>query len=103
MNFSKSFYLSFILLLVFSTLLAAAGIRGFLRLAPSIEQINKHNTQSLYIAESMMSALTVNKDIKSFEEALTKGKTNVTEKGEAEVINLLLKIMPDIKKQPLII
>ena len=65
MNFSKSFYLSFILLLVFSTLLAAAGIRGFLRLAPSIEQINKHNTQSLYIAESMMSALTVNKDIKS--------------------------------------
>jgi len=91
MNFSKSFYLSFILLLVFSTLLAAAGIRGFLRLAPSIEQINKHNTQSLYIAESMMSALTVNKDIKSFEEALTKGKTNVTEKGEAEVINKIEK------------
>ena len=88
MNFSKSFYLSFILLLVFSTLLAAAGIRGFLRLAPSIEQINKHNTQSLYIAESMMSALTVNKDIKSFEEALTKGKT---EKGEAEVINKIEK------------
>ena len=87
MNFSRSFYLSFILLLVFSTLLALAGIRGFLKLAPSIEQINKHNTQSLYIAESMMSALTVNKDIKSFEEALAKGKTNVTEKGEAEVIN----------------
>ena len=59
MNFSKSFYLSFILLLVFSTLLAAAGIRGFLRLAPSIEQINKHNTQSLYIAESMMSDFVV--------------------------------------------
>ena len=91
MNFSRSFYLSFILLLVFSTLLALAGIRGFLKLAPSIEQINKHNTQSLYIAESMMSALTVNKDIKSFEEALAKGKTNVTEKGEAEVINKIEK------------
>lgn len=91
MNFSRSFYLSFILLLVFSTLLALAGIRGFLKLAPSIEQINKHNTQSLYIAESMMSALTVNKDIKSFEEALANGKTNVTEKGEAEVINKIEK------------
>lgn len=83
MNFSKSFYLSFILLLVFSTLLAAAGIRGFLRLAPSIEQINKHNTQSLYIAESMMSALTVNKDIKSFEEALTKRKNKCYRKGRS--------------------
>ena len=55
MNFSKSFYSSFILILIFSTILAIAGIRGFFRLAPAIEQINEHNTRSLYITEQMMS------------------------------------------------
>ena len=83
---NKSFYASFILLLTCSTILAIAGIRGFFRLAPAIEQINDHNTQSLYITEQMISALTVKKDIKLFEQALKDGKLNITEKGEAEII-----------------
>ena len=91
MNFSKSFYSSFILLLIFSTLLAIAGIRGFLRLAPAIEQINEHNTQSLYITEQMMSALTVKKDINLFEQALKDGEANITEQGEAEAIKKIEK------------
>ena len=91
MNFSKSFYSSFILLLIFSTLLAIAGIRGFLMLAPAIEQINEHNTQSLYITEQMMSALTVKKDINLFEQALKDGEANITEQGEAEAIKKIEK------------
>lgn len=86
MNYSKSFYLSFILILIFSTILAIAGVKGFLRLAPSIDKINNHNTQSLYVAEKMMSALTVKKDIHLFEIALNEGKQNITETGEAEAI-----------------
>ncbi len=88
---NKSFYSSFILLLIFSTLLAIAGIRGFFRLAPAIEQINEHNTQSLYITEQMMSALTIKKDIKLFETALKDGEANITEKGEAEAIKKIEK------------
>lgn len=86
MNFSKSIYLSFLLLLIFTTFMALAGIRGFLRLAPSIEQINQHNTQSLYYAEKMLSALSVKKDLHLFEQALKEEKSNITESGEAEVI-----------------
>lgn len=91
MNFSKSFYSSFILILIFSTILAIAGIRGFFRLAPAIEQINEHNTRSLYITEQMMSALTIKKDIKLFEQALRDGEANITEKGEAEAIKKIEK------------
>ena len=69
MNFSKSICFSFILLLIFSSVIAIAGIRGFLRLAPSIEYINKHNTRSLYYAEQMLSYISVNKDFKQFENA----------------------------------
>ncbi len=79
------------MLLFFSTLLAIAGIRGFFRLATAIEQINEHNTRSLYITEQMMSAITVRKDIKLFEQALEEGKANITEKGEAEIINKIEK------------
>ncbi len=86
MNFAKSIHLSFLLLLIFTTFLALAGIRGFLRLAPSIEQINQHNTQSLYYAENMLSALSVKRDIVLFEKALTAEKQNITESGEAEII-----------------
>ena len=86
MNYSKSFYLSFILILILTTILALSGIKGFLRLAPSIEKINSHNTNSLYVAEKMMSALTVTKDINKFEIALKEGRANITERGEAEAI-----------------
>ena len=79
------------MLLFFSTLLAIAGIRGFFRLATAIEQINEHNTRSLYITEQMMSAITVRKDIKLFEQALEEGKANITEKGEDEIINKIEK------------
>ncbi len=86
MNFSKSICFSFILLLIFSSVIAIAGIRGFLRLAPSIEYINKHNTRSLYYAEQMLSYISVNKDFKQFENALNKAKQNVTEAGEASAV-----------------
>ena len=65
MKFSKSIYLSFLLLLVLTTFLALAGIRGFSRLAPSIEQINRHNTRSLFVAEKMLSSIAIEKNKKS--------------------------------------
>ncbi len=91
MNFSKSIHFSFILLLLFSTFMALAGIRGFIRLAPSIEHINEHNTQSLYYAEQMLSAMSVKKDIKGFETALTQEKSNITELGEKELMDSIEK------------
>lgn len=91
MNFSKSIHFSFILLLLFSTFMALAGIRGFIRLAPSIEHINEHNTQSLYYAEQMLSAMSVKKDIKGFEIALTQEKSNITELGEKELMDSIEK------------
>ncbi|EKE03455.1 MAG: hypothetical protein ACD_20C00202G0003 [uncultured bacterium] len=87
MKFSRSISLSIIVLLVFVTLMAAAGIRGFLRLAPSIEQINSRNTQSLYLTEKMMSTLALERNIDSFEIALKQAKENITEVGEAEKIH----------------
>ena len=86
MNFSKSIHFSFVLLLIFSTIMAIAGIRGFLRLAPSIEYINKHNTNSLYYSEQMLSAISVNRNIDGFEEALNNAEKNVTESGEASAV-----------------
>ena len=86
MSFSKSIHFSFILLLIFSTIIAIAGIRGFLRLAPSIEYINKHNTRSLYYAEQMLSSISVNRNQRSFEEALKNAERNVTESGEASAV-----------------
>ena len=67
MNFSKSIHFSFILLLIFSTIMAIAGVRGFLRLAPSIEYINKHNTRSLYYAEQMLSSISFIRNLQNFE------------------------------------
>lgn len=89
MNFSKSIHFSFILILLFSTFMAFAGIRGFIRLAPSIQHINEHNTRSLYYAEQMLSALAINKDIKLFESAMQNEKNNITEAGEKEVIGAI--------------
>ena len=86
MNFSKSVCFSFILLLIFSTIIAFAGVRGFLRLAPSIEYINRHNTRSLYYAEQMLSSISVNKNKQNFEKSLGNAKQNVTESGEASAV-----------------
>ncbi len=91
MNFSKSIHFSFILLLLFSTFMAIAGIRGFQRLAPSIEHINKHNTRSLYYAEQMLSSIAVKKDVLSFESALRQEQLNITEEGEKDVIKSIEK------------
>lgn len=86
MNFSKSIHFSFILLLIFSTIMTIAGIRGFLRLAPSIEYINKHNTNSLYYSEQMLSSISVNRNLTNFESALHNAEKNVTESGEASAV-----------------
>ena len=91
MNFSKSVHFSFILLLIFSTIIAIAGVRGFLRLAPSIEYINKHNTRSLYYSEQMLSAISVNKNLHEFEKALNNARKNVTESGEASAVKNIEK------------
>lgn len=91
MKSSKSIQFSFILLLLFSTFMALAGIRGFIRLAPSIEHINEHNTRSLYYAEQMLSSMSIKKDIKSFEDALENEKSNITEVGEKELMNSIEK------------
>ena len=95
MKFSKSIYLSFLLLLIFATLVGFAGRRGFSRLAPSIEQINRHNTQSLYIAEKMLSSVAIEKNENEFKNALKLAKNNITEKGEKEALD---KIEQNYKK-----
>lgn len=86
MNFSKSISTSIIFLLIFVTIMAIAGIRGFLRLAPSIEKINSRNTQTLYLTEKMMTALAIERDMDSFETALGQAKQNITEEGEESKI-----------------
>lgn len=86
MGFAKSIRFSFILLLICSTIIALAGIRGFIRLAPSIELINKSNTQSLYYAEKMISNISTVKNIKEFEVTLKEEKNNITEPGEQDAI-----------------
>ena len=86
MHFSKKIHFYFILLLICTTIMAIAGIRGFSRLAPAIEEINLHNTRSLYYAEQMLSAIAVKKNINDFEKAIQSEKANITEQGEAELI-----------------
>lgn len=86
MHFSKKIHFYFLILLIFSTIMAIAGIRGFLRLAPAIDEINIHNTRSLYYAEQMLSELVVNRNMKKFEDAMHLEKANITEEGEAELI-----------------
>ena len=91
MNFSKSISFSIIILLVFTTIMAITGIRGFLRLAPSVEQINSHHTQSFYLTEKMMSTLALESNINSFEAALNQAKKNTTELEEKEKIKNIEK------------
>ena len=91
MHFSKKIHFYFLILLIFSTVMAIAGIRGFLRLAPAIDEINLHNTRSLYYAEQMLSELVVNRNMKNFENAMHLEKANITEVGEADLIKKIEK------------
>ena len=90
--FAKKIYFSFILLLLCSTIIAIAGIKGFQRLAPAINIINSRNTQSLYYAEQMLTSISTQKNIKNFEFYLNKSKQNITEKHERENINNIEKV-----------
>ena len=91
MNFSGRTYLYFIILLICSTIITIAGIYGFQRLAPSISLLNSSNTQSLYYAEEMLTSISAKKDLKRFEENLNLAKQNITEDGEAEMVEEIEK------------
>lgn len=98
MNFSHRVYSSFIILLICSTIITIAGIRGFLKLEPYINTLNSRNTQSLYYAEQMLSSISVKKDLQRFEDNLEKAKNNVTEVGEEEILNkIALNYIPAFK------
>ena len=86
MNFAKRIEYSFIIILICSTIITIAGIRGFQKLEPFVSTLNSSNTKSLYYAEQMLSSISAKKDIRNFEEYLNKAKNNITEAGEAEVI-----------------
>lgn len=86
MKFSNPISSSIFILLICTTCMAIAGVRGFSRIAPEIEKINVRNTQSLYYTEKMLSEGIVKGNIKSFEKTLSDEKSNITEKGESEKI-----------------
>ena len=67
MIFARRIYYSFIVILVCSTVIAIAGIRGFQRLEPFVNTLNSSNTKSLFYAEQMLSSISVKKDLKMFE------------------------------------
>ena len=87
MNLSGKIYLYFIILLICSTIIAAAGIYGFQRLEPAINLLNSSNTQSLYYTEQMLTSISAQKDLDKFEKNLYLAKSNITENGEKEVID----------------
>lgn len=87
MNFAQRIYSSFIIILVCSTIITIAGIRGFQRLEPFVSTLNSSNTKSLFYAEQMLSSISTKKDLKTFEENLQKAKENITEPGEKEAID----------------
>ena len=66
MNLSEKIYFYFIVLLISSAIITAAGIYGFQRLEPFVNTLNSANTQSLYYAEEMLSSISVKKDLKRF-------------------------------------
>ena len=68
MNFAKSIYYSFIIILFCSTIITIAGIRGFQRLEPFVNTLNSSNTETLYYAEQMITSISVKKDLKTFEQ-----------------------------------
>ena len=87
MDFSKRIYYSFIIILVCSTVITIAGIRGFQRLEPFVNTLNSSNTESLYYSEQMLSSISTKKDLKNFENYLNKARSNETELGEKEIID----------------
>ena len=87
MNFAHRIYSSFIILLICSTIITIAGIRGFLKLEPYINTLNSRNIQSLYYSEQMLSSISIKKDLSKFEENLEKAKNNITEVGEEKILN----------------
>ena len=87
MNFAKSIYYSFIIILICSTVIMIAGIRGFQRLEPFVNTLNSSNTESLYYAEQMLSSVSFKKDLKNFEKNLNKAKNNITEPKEKEIVD----------------
>ena len=87
MDFSKRIYYSFIIILVCSTVITIAGIRGFQRLEPFVNTLNSSNTESLYYSEQMLSSISTKKDLKIFENYLNKARSNETELGEKEIID----------------
>jgi len=86
MNFAKRIYYSYIIILICSTVITIAGIRGFQRLEPFVNTLNSSNTKTLYYAEQMLSSISVKKDIRKFEEYLNLAKNNITEPTEKEVL-----------------
>ena len=86
MNFAKRIYYSYIIILICSTVITIAGIRGFQRLEPFVNTLNSSNTRSLYYAEQMLSSISAKKDIKVFERNLNLAKNNITEPEERDVI-----------------
>ena len=100
MNFAKRIYYSYIIILICSTVITIAGIRGFQRLEPFVNTLNSSNTKSLYYSEQMLSSISVQKDIRKFEEYLNLAKNNVTEAGEEKIIekiegNIIIHIPTD--------
>lgn len=87
MNLSKKIYLYFVILLICSTIISAAGIYAFQRLEPFVNTLNSANTQSLYYAEEMLSSISAKKDLKRFENNLKKAINNITEPGEKETLD----------------
>ena len=99
MNFSGKIYSYFIILLLCSTVITIAGIKGFQRLAPSINLLNSANTQSLYYAEQMLSSISAKKDLKNFEKNLNLAKQNITEACEKEILDEISDIYPKAFKE----
>lgn len=87
MNFSQRIYTSFIILLICSTVITIAGIKGFQRLTPFVNTLNSSNTKSLYYTEQMLTSISAKKDLKNFEKNLNSARNNVTEAGEREVVD----------------
>ena len=85
MKFLGSIMQSILILLIFATFMAIAGMRAIYRLGPDIDNINSRNTQSLYLIDNMLIA-EVNSDIENFEKNFTLEKANITEPQEADEI-----------------
>lgn len=91
-TFSTSIQSGVRLLIFLNLLMAAACIWAFLRIAPSLEEANRHNDRSLKACENMLLVLAARetrspeKLIPPFEKILRGAEGNITEKGEREAL-----------------